>query len=83
MLQRFRLNDSQYIKDLADAGILTDAQKQVYLERLRISRERAMTKARQLEALAAAASAKNSESEKVQKNPKENETTTPAPVETV
>lgn len=39
MLRQFKMNDPQYIRDLADAGIITEAQKQVYTERLRLSRE--------------------------------------------
>ena len=40
MLQRFNMSDTQYVRDLADAGIITDAQKLAYLERLRLQQEK-------------------------------------------
>ena len=48
MLRQFKMNDPQYIRDLADAGIITEAQKQVYTERLRLSRENLQKKVAQL-----------------------------------
>ena len=48
MLRQFKMNDPQYIRDLADAGIITEAQKQVYTERLRLSRENFQKRVAQL-----------------------------------
>ena len=36
---RLNMNNPQYVNDLADAGIISDAQKMVYLERIRLARE--------------------------------------------
>ena len=33
------MNNPQYVNDLADAGIISDAQKMVHLERIRLARE--------------------------------------------
>ena len=41
---RLNMNNPQYVNDLADAGIISDAQKMVYLERIRLAREQLQKK---------------------------------------
>jgi len=71
MLRQFKMNDPQYIRDLADAGIITEAQKQVYTERLRLSRENFQKRVAQL-------SEKKSVTQNVT-DPKNNSTSTAQP----
>tara|TARA_B100000963_G_C22350334_1_gene546953 strand:- start:488 stop:715 length:228 start_codon:yes stop_codon:yes gene_type:complete len=70
MLRQFKMNDPQYIRDLADAGIITEAQKQVYTERLRLYRENLQKKVAEL-------SVKNNSQNSTDSNSKSDVTSAP------